>query len=122
MIVVKKTYQELKQLAQEKGINLFVGNVDASGYQILAYYNSVVYDAKVIRNTSEYDDFIANDLSGIENRKNYQPEWDTIQITLPEDNEELHTYLNNGIIVQTVRTIYENSSKKQIIRVEKTIL
>lgn len=123
MITIRKNYNELKQISEEKGVEIFLGNETSSYYQLLLFYNEVLYETFILKNSSqEYTDFLQNDFANLSNKKNYNPEWDTILISFPSDTEELHTYLMSNIPVQFVRTIYENNSKRQIIRVEKSVI
>lgn len=46
--------------------------------------------------------------------------WDEISMTFPEDNKELHTYKKNSVVVQETLVTYVDSTKKQIVSVQKT--
>lgn len=122
MIVIRKSFLELKTLANEKGLQLFQGNESAGRYHVMAFDGEILYEAFVARNGSDdVASFEAVDLPLLANRKTSEPVWDTINITFPASNRELHTYLNNGVTVQTVLTVYETASRRQIVRVEKVL-
>lgn len=122
MIVLRKNYTDLKQISSEKGLQIFIGTETTGDVQLLAYDNTVLYESYLLKSTDEYNDFVDNDLASIANKKTYTPNWDTINITFPDALSELHTYLNNGVVVQTVKTTFENISKRQILKVEKTVV
>ena len=46
--------------------------------------------------------------------------WDEISTTFPETNKDLYTYKNNNITVQQTLVTYVDSTKKQIVSVQKT--
>ena len=46
--------------------------------------------------------------------------WDEIATTFPASNQELYTYKNNSVAVQEVLVTYVDSTKKQIVSVQKT--
>lgn len=48
--------------------------------------------------------------------------WDTITTTFPTANQDLFTYSFEGVGVQTVLVTYQDTTKKQIVSVNKTRL
>jgi hypothetical protein len=47
-------------------------------------------------------------------------DWDEINTTFPENNQELYTYKKNSNTVQTVLVTYLDTTKKSIISISKT--
>lgn len=47
-------------------------------------------------------------------------DWDEIQTTFPQANQELFTYKKDSVVVQTVLVTYDSSSKKDVLKLEKT--
>jgi hypothetical protein len=45
--------------------------------------------------------------------------WDTLQVTFPQQNVDLFTYINDGNIVLTVLVTYSSNNKKEIIGIQK---
>lgn len=121
MVILRKTFQELKDISSSKGLQIFMGSETAGDIQLLAHDDIVLYESYLTKNSADYISFMNNEFQQIIYKKNNNPDWDTINITFPSDTTELHTYLSNGVTVQYVLTTYENNSKKQIVKVEKTV-
>ena len=47
-------------------------------------------------------------------------DWDTIETTFPNIDQEFYTYKKSGNTVQTVLVTYESANKKTIIAVSRT--
>lgn len=48
--------------------------------------------------------------------------WDEIATTFPAENQELYTYKNNNVAVQQTLVTYADSTRKQIVSIQKTRL
>lgn len=70
-----------------------------------------------------YDEIQSAFLESIEENVKKQADhvnWDKLETTFPATNTELYTYKLNDSIVRTVLVIYEDSSKKTILSIQKT--
>lgn len=81
-----------------------------------------VYKGQVLKN------YVFNIFSGQFELKedlsstNVEVIWDEISTTFPAINQDLYTYKNNSIAVQETLVTYTDSTKKQIVTVQKTRL
>lgn len=48
--------------------------------------------------------------------------WDKIETTFPDSTSDLFSYYKDTVLVMTVLVVYDSSSKKNILTVEKTRL
>jgi len=99
------------------------GIADISTYDFIRYL-STVSDGEGKLTASGFiftDQSTTNSLlRSIDNK--FEIAWDTISTTFPSTNQDLFTYLLSGISVQTVLVTYLDSTKKQIVTVNKTRL
>jgi hypothetical protein len=81
-----------------------------------------IYKGQVLKN------YIFNVFSGQFELKedlsssNVEVSWDEISTTFPSDTQELYTYKNNSISVQETLVTYADSTRKQIVSIQKTRL
>lgn len=80
-------------------------------------------DIDALETVGAYDEIQSVFLESIEENVKKQADqvnWDELITTFPASNAELYTYKLNGNIVRTVTVIYEDSTKKTILSIQKT--
>lgn len=89
----------------------------------IAYEDSnPIYKGQVLKN------YIFNVFSGQFELKedlgsvNVEVSWDEIATTFPAENKELYTYKKNSVAVQETLVTYVDSTRKQIVSIQKTRL
>lgn len=122
MVKLRKSWNEFSQIAQEKGLQIFFGDLRSDSYSLLAIDGQVNYECRIPKdNGPDQLDFENNYLSGVENYINPHPAWDDIQISCPSSVTELHTYYKDGVIIQQIMSTFSSASKKTLTRVQRII-
>lgn len=81
-----------------------------------------IYKGQVLKNyifnvfSGQFE--LKEDLSSM----NVEVSWDEIATTFPADNQELYTYKKNSVSVQETLVTYADSTRKQIVSIQKTRL
>ena len=123
MVKVKRTWTEFKDLVDSKGLLIFYGDNSLNSYDLLAIDGKVCYQCLVHKNgTSDQIDYESNYMASVSAYLNDEPSWDEIQTSCPSSDTTLHTYLRGGAVIQTILVTYSGPSKKEITRVQRSLV
>jgi hypothetical protein len=118
---IKRSYSDFKSIVEDRKLQIFEGDLRSDYYHLLAIDGQITYEAQVLKNGEADQLNYESTLAGsVTNRISENPDWDDMQTTNPSTSSDLHTYKKNGVIVQTVLITYKNSSKAEILRMQKT--
>jgi hypothetical protein len=121
MIKLKRDYQAFKALVLDKSLQIFIGEIRADFYNLLAVDGPVTYECNIVKDGNlDQLDYEANLAGNVTSKISVSPDWDDFLVSFPTNITELHTYKANGVTVQTVLVTYVNASKNTILRVQKT--
>ena len=118
---IKRSYSDFKSIVEDRNLQIFEGDLRSDYYHLVAIDGQITYESQVLKNGgSDQLNYEATLAGSVTNRISENPDWDDMQTTNPSNVSDLHTYKKNGVIVQTVLITYKNSSKAEILRMQKT--
>lgn len=120
---IKRIYSEFISIVSSRGLQIILGETRVDAYHLLALDGQLTYECFLSKDGgADQLDFENNYLSGVSLKLQNDPDWDDIQTTKPTLTTLLHSYYKNSVLVMTVLATYETSSRKDLIRVQKTRL
>lgn len=117
---LKRQWAEFKQIALDKGLQIFIGEARSDYYHLLAIDDQITYESIIQKNNGlEQLDYEQNYKSSITNKVSTNPDWDSMTATLTSPAVEVQTYTKNGAVVQTVSITYTSPSKNFIESIQR---
>lgn len=118
---LKRSYQEFISIVDSRGLQIILGESRIDSYYLLALDGQVTYETFLAKNGSQDQVDFENDyLPSVSLKLQNDPDWDDIQTTKPSLTTLLHSYYKNSVLVMTILATYETSSRKDLVRVQKT--
>jgi hypothetical protein len=121
MVRLKRQYTDFVSIITSKNLQMFFGDIRSDFYHLLAIDETIIYECLIPKDGGvDQLSFEADYLSLMTLKKTETPEWDDFVTSFPSNSEELHTYKRGSTTVQEILVTYQNSQKKQIVRIQKT--
>lgn len=118
---LKRNYADFISLVINKSLEIITGDERADCYHIIAIDGQLIYECFIPKNGSlDQIDFENNYLPGIVEKTSESPDWDDFITSFPSAETELHTYKKNDVVVLEILITYADSTRSQIIRIQKT--